>query len=548
MDHQRKEANPWLVLSVLCTGFFMILLDTTIVNIAIPSISDSLHAPLDEILWVLNGYILVYAVLLITAGRLGDIYGPRRLFILGMVVFLVASALCGLAQSTTQLIAARVVQGTGGALLTPQTLAILTTIFPPQRRGAAFGVWGAVAGIATIAGPTLGGFLVTNFSWRWVFYVNLPIGIVSLAATFVVMPDIRPGRGHRLDLVGVVLASLGLCCVLFGLIEGQRFNWGVVSDWLTIPGAMIAGVVLLALFGIWERFQAEPLLPGALFQNRDFVLMNWISAAISFAMLGLFFPITIYLQSALGLSAFVAGLTLAPSSLVSMFAAPLAGRMADRYGGKYILMGGLLVFATGMSLVALLATPTAASLTFVTPMALAGLGMGFVFAPLATVAMRDIAPRIAGSASGALNTTRQLGGVLGSAVVGAVLQTRLASTLHEHASDAAVQLPPDLRQRFVEAFDHAAGGGLDVGSSLAIGAALSSGLPPDLAAQVQSLLHSVFATGYVDALRPTLAVPIVVLVIGTVCCLAIGRGGRPNQAPRREPAGHPVTSQPVELS
>src|SRR5919201_65759 len=196
----QARTNPWLVLLVLTTGFFMIMLDTTIVNVAIPSMSTSLNTTLDQILWVINAYVLVYAVLLITAGRLGDLYGQRSLFAIGLFIFTVASALCGLAQNPTELIAARVIQGVGGALLTPQTLAILTSIFPPERRGAAFGIWGAVAGIASLARPTLGGFLVTWAGWRWIFYVNLPIGIAALVATLLVVPDLRPGRRQRLDL------------------------------------------------------------------------------------------------------------------------------------------------------------------------------------------------------------------------------------------------------------------------------------------------------------------------------------------------------------
>ena len=206
----RARNNPWAVLLCLCLGFFMVLLDVTIVNIAIPSIIDGLKAGLDQVIWVLNAYTLTYAVLLITAGRLGDRFGQRNLFTVGLAVFVVASAACGLSQSPEQLIAARVVQAVGGALLTPQTLAILTTIFPPQRRGAAFGVWGAVAGVATIVGPTLGGVLVTYLDWRWIFYVNVPIGVVALLGSVLVIPDLRPGRAAGIEPVGVLLASAGL--------------------------------------------------------------------------------------------------------------------------------------------------------------------------------------------------------------------------------------------------------------------------------------------------------------------------------------------------
>src|SRR2546426_4356509 len=222
----QTRTNPWVVLLVLCMGFFMILLDTTIVNIAIPSIIDALQASLDQILWVLNAYILVYAVLLITAGRLGDIYGQRTLFAAGLFVFTVASALCGVSQSPGQLIAARILQGVGGALLTPQTLSILTTIFPPERRGAAFGVWGGVAGLATLAGPTVGGAIITYIDWRWIFFINVPIGSAAVIATFLIIPDLRPGPHHRWGFVGTAVATPGLFAIRFGLVEGQPYSWG----------------------------------------------------------------------------------------------------------------------------------------------------------------------------------------------------------------------------------------------------------------------------------------------------------------------------------
>ncbi len=524
----QKQANPWLVTLVLCLGFFMILLDTTIVNIAIPSIIDGLHATLDQILWVLNAYILVYAVLLITAGRLGDMFGPRNLFAAGMALFVLASAFCGLAQDTNQLIAARAVQGVGGAMLTPQTLSILTTIFPPQRRGAAFGVWGAVAGLATVTGPTLGGYIVTTWGWRWIFYVNLPVGIVALVATFLVIPDLRPGRMHRLDFVGVALATLGLFAVVFGLIEGQRFDWGVITGWITIPEILVAGVILLAAFVLWERFEPQPLLPLSLFANRNFSIMNWVSLLLAFGMLGLFLPFIIYLQSVLGMTAFQAGLAVAPMSLTSMFVAPLAGRLADRLGGKYILLAGLLVFGFGMALVDWRAGVHATGVTFLLPLMVAGLGMGCVFAPLATVAMRNVRPEAAGSASGVLNTTRQLGGVLGGAVVGAILQNRLATALREQAVAVSGQVPASFRQRFVDTFAQVGKGGLEVGGRQAAGQ-LPAGTPASIAQQLRQVFHDVFVNGYVNAMRPTLAVPVGLLLIGALSCLAIERRKKAEQ-------------------
>ncbi|TME58165.1 MAG: DHA2 family efflux MFS transporter permease subunit, partial [Chloroflexi bacterium] len=387
----QARTNPWLVLVVLTSGFFMILLDTTIVNVAIPAMSAGLNTTLDQILWVLNAYILVYAVLLITAGRLGDLYGQRNLFAIGLFVFTVASALCGISQNATELIAFRILQGIGGAILTPQTLSIITTLFPPERRGAAFGVWGGVAGLATIAGPTVGGALITYFSWPWIFFINVPIGIAALIATFLIIPDVRPGRRHGWDIVGVILATVGLFAVVFGLIEGQRYNWGEIASYgITIPEVIVGGVVIILVFLFWERFQPEPLLPLTLFRERNFAVANWIAAAISFGMLSLFLPVTIYLQSVRGFSALTAGLTFAPMSLTSMLVAPFAGRLADKIGGKYILLSGISLFTIGFGLVTYVAGPDSTWLTFLVPAIVAGAGMGMTFAPMTTVAMRNI--------------------------------------------------------------------------------------------------------------------------------------------------------------
>ena len=213
----------------------MTLLDLTIVNIAIPNMIDRLHASLDGVLWVLNAYALVLAVLVITAGRLGDLIGQRTMFVAGIAVFTAASAACGLAPTAGWLIAFRAVQGLGAAMLMPQTLAIVTMTFPPERRGAAFGIWGAVAGLATIAGPTLGGLLVTAFDWRWIFFVNLPIGIAVLSVTFFIIPSFPHGRRHRFDILGVGLASLALLAICYGLVEGQRYDWGTITSFITIP-------------------------------------------------------------------------------------------------------------------------------------------------------------------------------------------------------------------------------------------------------------------------------------------------------------------------
>jgi EmrB/QacA subfamily drug resistance transporter len=528
----RPARNPWLVLIFLSLGFFMILLDTTIVNIAIPSIISALHSSLDQILWVLNAYLLVYAVLLITFGRLGDIVGQRRLFITGLVIFTAASALCGLAQDGNQLIAARVLQGVGGAILTPQTLSIITMIFPPERRGAAFGLWGAVAGVAAVTGPTLGGFLVTYVDWRWIFYVNVPVGIVALLGAIFIVPDLRPGRRHQLDLVGVVLASAGLFGVIFGLVEGQRYDWSAFLGPITIPEVIAAGVLVFIGFIFYERYQQEPLLPLSLFSNRNFSIAIWVSAVVAFGMLGFFLPVTIFLQSVLGFSALKAGLTFLPMSLISMLVAPVAGRLSDRFGGKYFLMLGLTCFAAGMGLVVYLISLSATQATFWGPAALAGIGMGMTFAPLTTVAMRDIRPQMAGAASGVINTVRQLGGSVGSAVIGAVLQNRLAAELHDQAVASSAQVPPAFRGQFVSGFSNAASSGFKVGVGQTGGVQLPAGIPPAFAHTLQSLFKQVFDQAYTNSVRPTLAVSIAVLAVGALSCLLIE--GKAKAAARAE--------------
>ncbi|MEO8745841.1 MAG: DHA2 family efflux MFS transporter permease subunit [Candidatus Dormiibacterota bacterium] len=526
---QARSSNPWLVLVVLCTGFFMILLDTTIVNVAIPAMSTGLNTTLDQILWVLNAYILVYAVLLITAGRLGDLYGQRNLFAIGLAIFTIASALCGFAQNVNELIGARVLQGVGGAILTPQTLAILTSIFPPERRGAAFGIWGGVAGLATVAGPTLGGAIVTYISWQWIFFVNVPIGIAAFIATFLIIPDLRPGRHHGWDLVGVVLATAGLFAIVFGLIEGERYNWGEISNYvITIPEVIGAGVLLIVVFIIWERYQSEPLVPLSLFENRNFAVANWIAAAIAFGMMSLFLPIVIYLQSVRGFTALAAGLTLAPMSLTSMVVAPFAGRMADRIGGKYILTTGISVFTIGLGSLILIAGPDSTWVTFLVPAIVAGAGMGMTFAPMTTVAMRNISPQMSGAASGLLNTTRQLGAAIGSAVVGAILQNQLATALHNQAVSHASALPEAFRAQFVAAFSSVAANGFEIGTGQN-GAKLPGNLPAAVAHQLTVLAHDVFTTAFIDAMKATLVVPISVLAFTALTTLLIKRRPRTAQ-------------------
>jgi EmrB/QacA subfamily drug resistance transporter len=531
---KKYRGKPWVVLLVVSLGFFMTLLDLTI---AIPNMITRLHASLDDILWVINAYALVLAVLLITAGRLGDLLGQRTMFIAGIIVFTAASAACGLAPNAAALIAFRAVQGLGAAMLMPQTLALLTMVFPPERRGTAFGVWGAVAGVATIAGPTLGGLLVTAFDWRYIFFVNLPIGIIVIALAVILIPDLRTGRRHRLDFAGVVLASAALLAICYGLVEGQRYNWSTITSFVSIPLVLGVGVVLLALFLLVQRAkqEGEPLIPFSLFRNRNFSLMNWVSGTVTIGMMGIFLPFTIYLQSVLGFSALKAGLAMAPASVMSMFIAPVAGRLSDRIGGKFILMTGLLCFAAGMGWMALIARTNSAWYDFLPPLIVAGFGMGCTFAPMTTVAMRDVQYQMAGAASGVLNTTRQVGAVIGTAAVGALLQSRLAVALTSQARSRITALPPAARDQVITGFQGAARNGAGIGAGQGgSSVSLPAGLPARLVPGIERVFQAIFTNGYVQAMRWTLVMPLVILIIGAISCLLIKRT---TAAPAGAPAG-----------
>jgi EmrB/QacA subfamily drug resistance transporter len=516
----RIRNHPMAALSVLVLGLFMTLLDLTIVNIAIPSILDGLRASLDQVLWVLNVYSLFYAVLLITSARLGDIYGPRNLFAAGVVIFTIASGLSALAQDPTQLIISRGLQGLGAAVLAPQGLPLMISLFPVDKRGGVFAIYGTVSGLAVIAGPTVGGFLVSQFGWRSIFTVNLPIGVLTFALALLLIPDLRPGRKHRLDLLGVTLATAGLLGVIFGLIEGQRYDWGTVTGAITIPEVLAAGVVLLAVFLYYQsrRQGGEPLLPFAVFKDRNFTIAAVVMSAMGFAILGLYLPLTIYLQSVLGLSAMDAGLTIAIQPLVTMFASGIAAGVSQKISGKYLLIPGLLGLAAGSAYIDWAAHAGSGRWDFVPGLVVSGLGMGCIWIPVFSVGTRDLPSHLAGVASGVISTIQELGGVLASAVVGAFLQNRLALSLHDQAVTASGRLPAEYRGSFVEGFSHAAHSGFEVGVG-------QTGTGAQLPAQVAEIARYVFTHAFVDAMHPTLVLPIAVLVLAAAAAVFI-RGPR----------------------
>ena len=503
--------HPQAALAVLALGLFMTLLDLTIVNVAIPSILSGLHASLDQILWVLNAYSLFYAVLLITSARLGDICGPRNLFAVGTVIFTVASVFSGMAQDATQLIVARAAQGLGAAVLAPQGLPLMMSLFPPDKRGGAFGAYGLASGLAVVGGPTLGGLLVTHFGWRWIFFVNLPVGVVVFALALLIVPDLRPGRPHRLDVFGVGLATAGLLAVIFGLIEGQRYDWGAVTGSITIPEIIGAGALLITAFLVYQTRQqsGEPLLPFEVFRVRNFALSALVIAAMGFALLGVYLPLTIYLQSVLGLSAIDAGLIIAAQPLAMLLSFGIAGFLSQKVDAKYLLIPGLMVFAAGVGQIDWAARADSSRWVFLPGLIASGLALGFVWTSVFSIGTRDLRPELSGVASGVINTIQELGGVIASAVVGALLQIRLALALHDEAVASSANLPVEYRASFVDGFSQAARSGFQVGAG-------QSGASLQLPAGIQGIAHSVFTHAFVDAIHSTLALPIVILVLAAL--------------------------------
>jgi EmrB/QacA subfamily drug resistance transporter len=514
--------SAWSVLPPLILGFFMIMVDTTIVNIAIPTLTSTFDASIVEVGWVNSAYLLSFAVLMLPAGRLGDRVGPKPVFIAGLVFFTVFSFLCGFSGELggephiEWLIVFRACQGIGAALMTPQTMSTITRVFPPRQRGGALGLWGATAGVATIAGPLLGGVFVETLGWEWIFYVNIPVGVVALWLALGRLPRLE-SHARSVDGIGVVLSVVGLGAVVFGLQEGSNFDWGQIWGPVSVWSLIGLGMVVLGVFVWWQRRQGDAaLLPLRLFRSRNFSLANVDGMAVSFAMIGIFFPLTIFLQSILGLSPIHAALVTLPGSLVSGVIAPFAGRLSDRVPAKWVVAAGFAAIAVAVAWISAIVDPDVSPLTFLWPMAVFGIGTGLVFSPLSNLATSGLDARTAGAGAGAFNTNRQVGGVMGSAAIVATLSSRLAVTIPAAARDASQALPPEYRDAFVDSMSQASANAASAGSGQV---PLPDGLPDDIAAQVEGLARGVFAQGFADAAGQTLLVAAAVLVVGFVCAV-----------------------------
>ncbi len=447
----RPPAKPWNALWAMMIGFFMILVDSTIVAVANPSIMVKLQADYDAVIWVTSAYLLAYAVPLLLAGRLGDQFGPKNLYLIGLFVFTAASLWCGLSGSIEILIAARVVQGIGAALLTPQTLSTITRIFPPDRRGAAMSVWGATAGVATLVGPLAGGGLVDHLGWQWIFFVNVPIGVIGLALGRCLIP-VLPTQRHRFDVLGVLLSGAAMFLVVFGLQEGESRHW---ATWIW---AMIAaGVILMAAFVYWQAVnKREPLIPLRIFLDRNFSLANVGVAVIGFAVTAMIVPVMFYAQAVSGLTPTRAALLTAPMAVMSGVLAPLVGKIVDRAHPRSVIGFGFSMLAIALTWLSSAMTPAMPIWRLLLPFLVMGIGMAFIWAPLAATATRNLPPALAGAGSGVYNTTRQVGSVLGSAGIAALMTSRISAEMpdagHRPPGDTtAMQLPEFLRAPFADA-------------------------------------------------------------------------------------------------
>ncbi|MEJ5928193.1 DHA2 family efflux MFS transporter permease subunit [Corynebacterium sp. H128] len=432
---QSELRGAWKALAALCTGFFMILLDQTIVAVATPALQAELGAGLGGVVWVTSIYLLAYAVPLLVTGRLGDRFGQRNLYVAGMAVFTVSSLACGLAPSIELLILARLVQGLGASLLTPQSMSVINRVFPREKRGAAMGVWGAVAGLASLIGPVLGGLIVGTVGWQWIFFLNVPVGVLCIAMVLAWVPDLH-ATASRIDVLSVLTIIPAMFLVVFSLQEGPNFGW---AWWLLL--GLVLGLLLLLGFVWLQSRAAHPLVPLQLFSNSNFSHGAFSIFTMGFAVAGTMLPIMMYLQQGRGMSAERAGLMLVPMALLSGFFAPIVGRLADRLHPRVLSMLGFgLMVASMLSLVLIMRDSVPVGWMFAGS-ALLGLGNACVWSPNAATTMRDMDVALLGAASGVYNTSRQVGAVVGSAAIGAAMQVFVQHTSVANAMGLAMIVP-----------------------------------------------------------------------------------------------------------
>jgi EmrB/QacA subfamily drug resistance transporter len=449
-----EDNRRWWTLGAMCFALFMIMLDNTVVNVALPSIQRDLHTSLSGLEWTINAYTLTFGVLLVTGGRLGDIFGRRRMFLLGVVGFAASSALIGLAPSDGWLVGGRALQGVGAAFMMPATLSIITNAFPPEERGKAIGTWAGVSAIALAIGPVFGGFLVDHVSWRAIFYINVPVAAVAVAVTLFAAHESRDETvGREIDLPGIAAITVGVGAIILALVEGNGWGWGSPA----IVGLLAASAAGLVGFVVIEQRSRAPMVDFAFFRSRSFLGASLVAFVVSFAMLGVFFFIALFMQNVLGYSPLQAGALFLPSTVVIMFLGPIAGRLTDRVGARPLIVAGMLTLATSLLWQSFLSVDS--TIWFLMPgFFLMGVGIAFVMSPMSTAAMNSVDRTKAGVASGVLSMSRMVGGSFGVASMGALIIALGGSRLGELLPN----VPPAQRDKLAQALG--SGGGSATGA------------------------------------------------------------------------------------
>ncbi len=412
-----ERNRKWWTLVSVSFALFMIMLDNTVVNVALPTIQQDLGIDVAELEWVVTGYALSFAVLMLSGGKLADMYGRRRIFMIGLAVFTVASLLCGLAGNAELLIFARVLQGVGAACMMPATLSIITATFPPRERGAALGIWAGVSAMALAIGPLVGGLITEHIGWNWIFFINVPVGIVGLVAARVIIRESRDtSHEQRLDVPGLLTSGVGLFALVFALIEANSRGWTSPLILGLFALAAVAGTAFVLL----ELHQRLPLFDMNLFRDPTFAGANTVALLVSLAMFGVFFFISLYMQNVLGYSAVRAGVAFLPMTVLIIVVAPIAGKSSDRLGSRWLMTGGMTLVGCALLIFAQLQADSS-YLMLLPAMVLGGLGMAITMTPMTAAALSSVPVDKAGVGSGMLNTFRQVGGALGIAVMGAIL-------------------------------------------------------------------------------------------------------------------------------
>jgi EmrB/QacA subfamily drug resistance transporter len=419
------ENRKWWTLAAVSFGLFMIMLDNTIVNVALPTIQKDLGLKVSELEWVVTGYALTFGALMLTGGKLADLFGRRAIFVAGLVVFTLASLGCGLAGSASVLIGARVVQGVGAALMNPSTLSIITVTFPPKQRGTAIGIWAGVSALALAIGPLAGGLITEHVNWNWIFYINVPIGALAIVAAFAFIDESRDTSAEqRPDVPGLFTSALGLFALSYGLIEANQYGWTSAR----ILGSFVVAALSLGAFVLLELRQRLPMLDMSLFRNRGFAGANSVMLLVGLAMFGVFFYVSLYVQQVLGYSPVQAGAAFLPWTLLIILIAPQAGRLSDRFGPRPFVAGGMLVLTGSLFLFARMSAD-ATFWNLLPAMILGGIGMASAMAPTTAAAMASVRPDKAGVGSAVLNSMRQVGGSLGIAIMGAIVASGISSSV-----------------------------------------------------------------------------------------------------------------------